>query len=184
MGLWKKTKQYGNLLIALMMTIGFGATFMIYAAGAPGSQDTNDDTEELNYELPDSTYTEEGFNRNFQEQVVIAAQNDVAMVNIIYENESQLQNIEDMRPVNDVFGDKAYIQVIDSGDASDIPTQAEISEYPAAVVLGGSISQRGVTPTIQSFEEEFTRTEIEREVCRAISDLQGVAAHCRSIGAF
>ena len=184
MGLWKKTKQYGNLLIALMMTIGFGATFMIYAAGAPSAQSPEDSTEELNYEIPESTYTEEGFDKNFQEQAVIAAQNDVAVVSIIYENQSQLENIEDMRPINDVFGDKAYIQVIDSADASDIPTQAEITDYPAAVVIGGSATSRGIAPTVQSFEEDFTRTDVEREICRALSNLQGVAAHCRSIGAF
>ena len=185
MGLWKKTKQYGNLLIALMMTIGFGATFMIYAAGAPSGQSPEDSTEELNYEIPESTYTEEGFDKNFQEQAVIAAQNDVAVVTVMYDNESQLESIEDMRPINNVFGEKAYIQVIDSGDSLDIPTQAEVTEYPAAVVIGGSISQRGISPTLQSFESgDFTRTDIEREICRAISDLQGIAAHCRSIGAF
>lgn len=184
MGLWKKTKQYGNLVIALMMTIGFGATFMIYAAGAPQAQNQDDNSEELNYELPESTYTEEGFNKNFQEQAVIAAQNDVAMVSIIYENESQLENIEDMRPINDIFGQKAYIQVVGSGDASDIPTQAEITDYPSAVVIGGSATPRGISPTVQSFEQDFTRQDVEREICRVISDLQGVAAHCRSIGAF
>lgn len=184
MGLWKKTKQYGNLIIALMMTVGFGATFMIYAAGAPQAQDQNDSSEQLNYELPNQTYTEEGFSKNFQEQAVTAAQNDIALVSVIYENESQLENVEDMQPITDTFGDKAYIQVVDFADASDIPTQAQIEDYPAAVVIGGSMSGNGVTPRLQLIQGEVTRTEVEQEICNVIGDLQGLAAHCQSIGAF
>ncbi|WP_414837656.1 hypothetical protein ACK3SF_05295 [Candidatus Nanosalina sp. VS9-1] len=183
MGLWKKVKQYGNLLIALMMAVGFGATFMIYAGGAPGGSTGNDDTQQLNYELPNSTYSETGFQKNYREQVVSAAQNDIAYVNVIYDNESQLENIEDMRPVASNFNNRAYVQVIPLSESEDLPSQTRIEDYPSAVVVGGSASQRGVIPRQEIISGDITQTEVETAVCNALSQLQGVAARCQSLGA-
>lgn len=184
MGVWKKTKQYGNLIIALMMTIGFGATFMIYAAGAPSSNPGNDDTQELNYELPQTTYTEEGFGKNYQEQVVAAAQNDIAFVNVIYDNESQLENIEDMQPVASNFQDRAYVQLISLDNAENLPSQTQIEGYPSAVVIGGSGSSQGVVPRQEIVSGNITQNEVEKGVCNVLSNLQGIAARCQSLGAF
>jgi hypothetical protein len=183
MGLWKKVKQYGNLVIALMMAVGFGATFMIYAGGAPGGSTGNDDTQNLNYELPASTYSEEGFQKSYREQVVSAAQNNIVYVNVIYDNKSQRENIENMQPVVSNFNDRAYVQVIPLSDSEDLPSQTQIEKYPSAVVIGGSASQRGVVPRQEIVSGNISQTEVEVAVCNALSQLQGVAARCQSLGA-
>lgn len=182
MSLWKKMKQYSSLLVAVMMAVGFGATFMLYAGGAPQAPDQGEQ-QELDLELPTETYTEEGFNKNFQELVVTAAQHNVAITTIIYEDEEQRETIEDMQGIPAEFNDRAYVQIVSFGNAEDLPTQADISDYPAAVTVSGSITGQGVIPSIEIVEEEITRNAVETSICNALNDLSGIAAKCQSIGA-
>ncbi len=178
-----KIKQYSGLAVAIMTAIGFSGVFMLYASGAPQAPDQGEE-QELNFEIPDQVYTEEGFNKNFQELIVTAAQHNIAITTVIYNNESERENIEDLEGVPQEFNDRAYVQIVPFENAEDLPTQADIEDYPAAVTVSGTISEQGVIPRMEMQQNEVTRDQVERDICNVLDDLQGISAKCQAIGAF
>lgn len=183
MGLKNKFKQYGNLMVALLITVGFGATFLVYGGGAGGTGNSNQNQQEQrNFTAPSTQYTEEGFNRSFTEQVVIGARDNVVFVNAIYDNESQIEDLRQLQEIQQIYGDKAYIQIVSSVQASDIVTRNGITNYPTVVVQGGIMTQRGPGPQ-QEVVQNITVRNVEEAICKTLSNLGSVAARCQQIGA-
>ena len=182
MGIVKELKQYGNLIIAVLITIGFGATFMLYGNGGGAQPDTGEQ-EEMNFTAPSENYRVGSFNRSYTEQVVIAAQNDVVFVNAFYDNESDREQLEQLESITQSFGDRVYIQVADSSQGAEIISRNSVTEFPSVVVQGGLMTQRGPAPQ-QTTVTNITQVNVERAICNTLTDLGGQAARCQQIGAF
>ncbi|MFB6116010.1 MAG: hypothetical protein ABEK10_00725 [Candidatus Nanosalina sp.] len=183
MGLGDKIKQYGNLLVALLITIGFGATFLVYGGGGSNTAPSNtNQQQQRNFTAPSQHYTEQGFNRSFTEQVVIAARDNVVFVNVIYNNESQVSDLRKLRDLQQTYGDKVYIQLVSSVQASDLVTRNGITDYPAVVVQGGVLTRRGPAPQKQVVKN-ITSMKVEKAICRTLGQLGSAAARCQQIGA-
>jgi len=183
MGLKKKIAQYGNLMVALLITVGFGATFLVYGGGGQsGPSQGNQDTEQRNFTAPSQNYIEGSFDRSFTEQVVIAARDNVVFVNAYYDNESQIEDLRKLRQVQESFGDKVYVQIASSVEGSEITSRNGVTEFPSVVVQGAVNTQRGPAPQ-QEVVENITVGNVEVAVCQTLSDLGSVAAKCQQIGA-
>ena len=179
----KKLSQYGNLFVAVLITIGFGATFLVYGGGGQsGPSANNQDTEQRNFTAPSQNYIEGSFDRSFTEQVVIAARDDVVFVNAFYDNETQIEELRNLQQVQERFGERVYIQVTDSAEGAEIVSRNGLNEFPAVVVQGGVMSQRGPAPQ-QEVVENVTVRGVEEAICNALTDLGNVAARCQQIGA-
>jgi hypothetical protein len=181
MGIWDKVKQYGNLIVALSMVIGFGATFMLYDTG--GQSRAPDQQEENNYTAPGQSFKIGSFDKSYNEQIVISAQQQAAFVNAYYDNESQRSQLESLQSLQETFPDRLYIQVVESGEAGDVPTQVGLTDYPSVAVVGGTASRRGVLP-VEKTVYPVNTTAVEKAVCNTLSNLQNSFAYCQSIGAF
>ncbi len=184
MGLKKKLSQYGNLMVALLITVGFGATFLVYGGGAggSGSSPANQDTEQRNFTAPSQNYIEGSFDRSFTEQVVIAARENVVFVNAYHDNESQIEDLRKLKQVQESFGDRVYVQISSSAEGSEIISQNRITEFPSVVVQGAVNTQRGPAPQ-QEVVQNITVRNVEVAVCKSLSDLGSAAAKCQQIGA-
>jgi len=184
MSLGKKLSQYGNLMVALLITVGFGATFLVYGGGAGGTGGNtgNQDREERNLTAPSQTYIEGGFDKSFTEQVVIGARDNKVFVNAYYDNESQIKDLRRLKQLQQDFGGHVFIQVLSSREGSEIVSRNGITEFPTVVVQGGVNTRRGLVPRQQTVENVSVRN-VEYAVCQTLSDLGGVAARCQQIGA-
>lgn len=181
MGIVDKLKQYGKLIIAVVITIGFGGTMFVYGGG--GSQPDTGEEQETNFTAPSQHYRLGSFNKSYTEQVVISARDDVVFVNAYYENESQKQQLEQLQPVTQNFGDRVYMQVIDTSTSIDVISRNGVNEFPAVVVQGGLMTQRGQAPQAQKVTN-ITQLNVERAICNGLTDLGGQAAKCQQVGAF
>jgi hypothetical protein len=182
MGMMDTVKQYGSLVVAFLMVFGFGATFLLYDTGGGGGTQTQQERE-LDFSSPDSRFVVGSLDRNYREQVRIAATEDSVFVNAYYRNESQRESLRDLRSVLDTFPGRVYIQVKDFLNASNIPTRLGATEYPSVAVLGGYPSSRGIVPS-SSVVSPVNQTAVERAVCNALTNVGDQFAYCRSIDAF
>lgn len=182
MGIVDKLKQYGNLIIAVLITIGFGGTMFVYGGGGGGQADTGED-QEMNFTAPSEHYRVGSFNKSYTEQVVISGSDDVVFVNAYYENESQREQLEQLKPVTENFGERVYMQVIDTSTSVDVISRNSVNEFPAVVVQGGIMTQRGPAPQSQVVTN-ITQLNVERGICNSLTDLGGQAAKCQQVGAF
>lgn len=178
-----KISQYGNLFVAVLITVGFGATFMVYGGGGQsGPSAANQDNEQRNFTAPSQNYVEGTFNRSYTEQVVIGARDDVVFVNAFYDNETQIEELRNLQQIQERFGDRVYLQIASSTQGADIVSRNGLNEFPAVVVQGGVLTQRGPGPQ-QEVVENVTVRGVEEAVCKTLTDLGDVAARCQQIGA-
>lgn len=182
MGIVKELKQYGNLIIAVLITVGFGATFMLYGNGGNQQPDTGEQ-EEMNFTAPAENYRVGSFNKSYTEQIVISARDDVVFVNAFYDNESDREQLEQLESITQNFGDRIYIQVTDSSQGAEIISRNSVAEFPSVVVQGGLMTQRGPAPQQQTVTN-ITEVNVERAICNTLTNLDGQAARCQQIGAF
>lgn len=184
MGLKDNLSQYGNLFIAVLITIGFGATFMVYGGGGQSgpSAANNQDQEQRNLTAPSKNYVEGSFDRSFTEQVVIGGRDDVVFINAFYDNETQIEELRNLKQVQERFGDRVYLQIADSVEGSEIVSRNGLTDFPSVVVQGGIMTQRGPAPQ-QEVVENVTVRSVEKAVCKTLTDLADVAARCQKIGA-
>jgi len=181
MGIVKELKQYGNLVIAVLITVGFGATFMLYGNGS--QQPDTGQEEEMNFTAPSQNFVVGSFNKSYTEQIVIAAQEDAVFVNAFYENESDREQLEQLETITQNFGDRVYIQVADSSQGGEIISRNSVVEFPSVVVQGGLMTRRGPAPQQQTVTN-ITQVNVERAICNTLTELGGQAARCQQIGAF
>jgi len=184
MGLKKKLSQYGNLAVALLITVGFGATFLVYGGGAggSGSNTPNQEQEAANFTAPSQNYIEGSFDRSFREQVGISSRDNVVFVNAYYDNESQIEDLRKLKQLQESFGDKVYVQILSSTEGGDIITRNGVTDFPSVVVQGVVNTQRGPAPQAEVVNNVTVR-DVEVAVCQTLPDLGSVAAKCQQIGA-
>jgi hypothetical protein len=183
MSLGDKLKQYGNLFIAVLITVGFGATFLVYGGGGAGGSgpSQNQNQEQRNFTAPSQQFSETGFNRSYIEQTVIAARQEAVFVNAVYDNESQIEELGQVRQIQERYGEKTFVQIVSSTQVPEIVSRNGITEFPAVAVQGGIITQRGPAPQQESVTN-ITVRNIEEAVCNTLNNLGSAAARCQQIG--
>ena len=183
-----KLKQYGIVIFGLMLGLGFGGSMFAQNYTGSSSSPQNNDQQTRNYTQPSQNYVVGSFNKSMNEQVVIAARNDKAFVSLFYETEEQRQELSNLSNIQNSFGDRVFIQLVNSTSGSDIITQNGIVDFPKVVVIGGQATQRGLVPkqvVVPGTEySNITRTNLERAVCNTLINLGSQAARCQQIGAF
>lgn len=166
----KKINQYGILLVGLMIGGGFALGGIVSYSGLV---DTNSQqSSEFNATLPSENYVEGSFGLDRQEQLVLAAQNDVVFVNAFYENEEQFENMSFLESIPGEFNNRVYVQVQNSSSSSPLLIEFGITEFPEAIVMGSSRNARALTV------ESVTEEEVEAKVCQVVRDWGDFAAKC------
>jgi hypothetical protein len=179
MGNWK---QYAIVLVGLSLGLGFSASMFAQDYTGGGSSSSSQETSR-NFTEPGKNFKVGSFNKSFREQVVIAARNDKAFVNAYYSSEEEKEELQSLQSVTDNWGDRVYIQVVNSSTESEILTRNGIVNFPKVVVVGATASQRGVVPQ-QEIISDITQENVERGICNAVTNLGSQAARCQAIGAF
>ncbi|MFB6242277.1 MAG: hypothetical protein ABEJ36_05775 [Candidatus Nanosalina sp.] len=179
MGDWR---QYGIGLIGIMLAFGFGGSML--ANNYAGSSTTSPNSQEKrNFTLPSQNFVVGGFDRSLTEQVVVAARNDVVFVNAYYDTKEQREDLRQLKEIRNNFGDRAYIQVVNSSTTSEILSRNGIVNFPKVVVVSGTTTSRGLVPR-QKVLSNTSQKKVERAICSVMTDLGENAAYCRRIGGF
>lgn len=165
-------KQYGILVMGLLIGGGFAFGGIASYAGITGGGNSNNGGEEFNTSLPAEQYSDGSYGLSAKEQLYIASQNDIVFVTGFYENSSQKQELTGLSPLPDRFNDRVYVSVVNSSEASDVFYNYGITEFPRVVVIGGNRNYR-TSPL-----EDVSAENVGQEVCSAFSSLGSVAPQC------
>jgi len=77
---------------------------------------------------------------------VISAREDRVFINAFYSSAEERDELENLQGIQQNFGDRAYIQIVNSSSGSDIITQNGIVDFPKVVVISGVQTRRGLSP--------------------------------------
>jgi hypothetical protein len=171
----KKLKQYGLVGVGIMVAIGFSGVFSY--SGLVNTNSQNQDRQEINATLPQENYAEESFDLSVQEQAYLAANNDVVLVNAVYENDSTVYS--DLETLPGEMNNRVYVNLVDSSESA-LTSNYEL-DVPSALVIGGqpSQTQRGTIPyTLRGADPD--RGSIKEVACGVMRDPGDLAATCFS----
>jgi len=169
----KKLKQYGTLVVGLLIGGGFAFGGIASYSSMNAQQNTQqNDRQEFNATLPESNFQEGSFGLSLQEMKILAVQNDVSFVNLYYENQAQKQQLEQLSSLNGQFGGRTYIAVINSTERDDINSYYSLTQFPRGVVVGGTRGQRG------SIVADPSQDKVSRAICNSFDSLGDQAANC------
>lgn len=172
MPLEKKAKQYGVLIVGLLIGGGFAFGGIASYSGLVSTGSNSNDGQQINTTLPGQNYADGGFSLSKREQQYIAYQNDVVFVNAFYETSSQKEQLENLEPLTSDFGDRVYVSVVNASE-SDLRYDFSITEYPKVVLIGGTQrSARGMIAT------DTSREAVSGQVCNAFRKLGEQSVNC------
>lgn len=175
MNVEKKLKQYGILIVGLMIGGGFAfGGIASYAGMVGGGQPSGDNGQQFNASLPDNNFQVESYGLDSREQRILAIQNDVVFVTGLYETEEQLQQIQQLEGVESNFNGRLYVQAVNNSEES-VFAQYGITEFPKAVVVGGA-GQRGSI----SMADDVSRQSISSRACQSYRNWGDLSAYCQS----
>ncbi len=163
----------------LMVAIGFMFMGAASLSGlTPDGQPDRGQQEEINAELPDSTYSETAYGLGINEQSVLSFQNQVVFVNIIYEDERP--ELEFMRNIEEDFDGRVYINYQEASESTFL-TQAQNAgimpdqlEFPEIIVIGDQPTELGPFVNRAQADEDSVRETI----CNGMRDVGSAAALC------
>jgi hypothetical protein len=137
MTLERKIKQYGVLVVGLLIGGGFAFGGIASYAGLVDSGNSNRNGETFDATLPTDNYRESTFGLSLREQQVLAAQNDVVFVNLMYSSENNV----DLSGFPSTMAGRAYVEV---ANETEVPydNQYGVTDFPAAVVVGSRRNAR------------------------------------------
>ena len=164
-----KIKQYGTLVVALMLGGGFAvsgiASFSAINSGLGG----NDNSQGFNASMPSEGFQSSAYDLSMREQRVLAYNNDVVFVNAFYGNESQRQRMSQYTELSDRFDGRVYVSLANSSEPSDLKINYGIVDYPAVVVVG---SDGPTTP------EDTSISAVSETICSGFRSLGQQSAQC------
>jgi hypothetical protein len=176
MNLNKKFKQYGTLIVGLMIGGGFAFGGIASYAGLVGGGQTADDSQnQFNATLPEDNFQLESYGLSSREQLVLAGRNDVVFVTGLYETEEELDQLRQLEGVESNFNGRMYVQAVNYSD-SQLFSQYGFTELPKVVVLGGA-GQRGSVNIAQSVDQQ----SISSQACRSFRNWNDLAAYCQGL---
>ena len=175
MNVEKKLKQYGILIVGLMIGGGFAfGGIASYAGMIGGGQSSGGNGQgEFNASLPQSNFQTGSFGLSDQEQVVLAVRNDVVFVTGLYRDEEELDQLQQLEGVESSFNGRMYVQAVNDSEEA-LFTQYGFTEFPKVVVVGGA-GQRGSV----SIADEVSQDSVSSAACRSIRNWGELSAYCQ-----
>jgi hypothetical protein len=177
MSLKKRTKQYMIGIIALMIGGGFAfGTMANMGSTIGGGQQNNNNQNQFDATLPNSTYTTASFDLTMQEQQILAYQNDVVFVNAFYgttEGKDQLKSLEGL---DQDFNGRLYVSNVNYSQSNF--QSYGFTNLPQAVVVGGTPVDQSRTMTV--ILQNVTRNDVARTSCNVMRNWNSLGAYCQS----
>lgn len=155
--------------MAILLGGGFAFGGIAAYSGMVNTGSSNSDQQQPNLTAPSQTFIDGQYNRSSQEKLYIASQNDYVFITGYYQTKEQRQQVEQYRTVAQNFNNRAYIEIV---NASVSPPPADITSYPAALVIG---SNRG-SPT--AVVQNATASDVRQAACNGIRNYGSLAATC------
>jgi len=162
-------KRYGVLFFGLLMAAGFtfgGMMSMSSMVQSPSGSGDSNNIEDA--ELPESHYSEDGFNLTDDQELYLAATHSKVFVTGYYSTESQKQMLSQLREVQDTFGDAVYIQLSDESSGR-LLDQTGISDYPAIILNAGVTQQGRLKVTSKQNVTEVNTSGVSDSICSLFS---------------
>ncbi|MBC5792794.1 MAG: hypothetical protein H8Z69_02020 [Nanohaloarchaea archaeon] len=164
-------QQIFILIIGLSIAGGFAFGGIAQFSGITGGGGSNNQQQEFNATLPSQNYMESSYSLSAREQRVLAVQNDIVFVNSFYSNQSQFEDMKQLESVPQDFGNRVYVNLVNSSSTNDVLYNYGITEFPKAVVIGGS--RQGVTTV-----SNVSTSTISSSACKVFATLGDQAANC------
>ncbi len=165
-------EQYGILVFGLLIAGGFAFGGIASYAGLTntGNQNAQD---EFNATVPDENYVEGSFDLTQREQMVLAYRDNFVFVNVFH-NESEENNLSQLKQLPDSFNDRVYVRSSDTSEASTMyyAYNTPQTDLPMAVVVGGNQGYR--TQPLEDLSQE----RLSSEVCDAFRSIDPVSTRC------
>ncbi len=139
---------------------------------------SNNNQQGFNATLPVQNFQETSFELTSQEMRVLAYQNDVVFVTGVYDTSSQKEMLKsELSDLPSQMNSRLYISLLNSSSdsiaANDIVTRFGLTEFPSAVVVGGSQGRSAL-----SIVQEPSSDEVVAASCDAMRDWGQLSATC------
>lgn len=165
-------EKYGVLILAILIGGGFLIGPMASYAGLTGGNSNPDNNDGPNVTLPSSNYAETPFSHSVQEQLYMAARDDVVFVTGYYNTSAGLEQVRSLQSLQSSFGDRLYLRAVNTSVQEPPVSSTREVTLPAAIVVGGSQS----SPT--ALVNNVNSTSLGSAVCDVIRTPGDSAAFC------
>jgi hypothetical protein len=174
MDIGKSIEQYGVLIIGLLIGGGFAfGGIASYSSMIGGGGSNFNGQNQFNATLPQNNFQTESFVLSSQEQLVLAARNDVVFVNGLYETEQDLNQIKQLEGVEDNFNGRIYVHAVNYSETTMF-SRYGFTDLPKAVVIGGA-GQKGSV----SIAENVDKQSVASAACRSYRNWNSLSAYCQ-----
>lgn len=167
-------KQYGVLVVGLLMAGGFAFGGMASYSSMINTQDPGEN--EIDAEVPSQTFKDGAYNLSVRERMYLSLRKDVVIVSAIYNTTEQKQALMDLQPVAEKFNGRAYISVVNAQE-SEVASQFSITESPRVLMFGYKTSQRQVPAAVKG---EITEANVVSTICSSMNQWGDAATYCTS----
>lgn len=169
-------KQYGILVVGLLMAGGFAFGGMASYSSSINSNGANNDNQ-INAELPSQNFKEGNYNLSVNERMYLTLREDVVFVSAIYNTTEQKQQLMSLQNLSGNFNDRVYISVVGASDSESANTYA-ITNYPTVLVYGYKSSQQQAPGRVKG---ELTESNVAATICSNMNTWGDVASYCASV---
>lgn len=161
-------KQLGIAIVGLLIGGGFAFGGIASYAGITNSQQQSQ--QDFNRTLPSNNFVQGDAGLNTREQMALAYQNDVVLLNIFYDTQQQKDNLSKLQTLPEEFNNRLYILMVNSSSTSDVMVNYGVSEYPAGVMVAG--------PRTVMNMDNLTEERVSEGLCNSVRNLGSLAAKC------
>ena len=155
----------------LMVAIGFMFMGAASLSGlTPDGNPNQGSPQEINAEMPDSTYSTESFGLGINEQAQLAFENEVIFVNAIYQEEPDFEYLEG---IDEEFDGRVYVNYQQASE-SQFTDAFQIQDFPAIVVVGDQQTEQG--PYLDRPAND--RESVKQSICSGMRNVGAQAAIC------
>ena len=169
-------KQYGVLVVGLLMAGGFAFGGMASYSSMINSNGANNNNNQIDAELPSENFKEGNYNLSVNERMYLTLREDVVFVSAIYNTTEQKNQLMNLQNLSGNFNDRAYISVVSASDSESSNTYA-ITNYPTVLVYGYKTSQQQAPARVTG---ELTERNVAATICSNMNKWGDVASYCAS----
>jgi len=167
-------KQYGVLVVGLLMAGGFAFGGMASYSTMIDTQSSNDN--EIDAELPSDNFREGAYDLSVNERMYLSLQEDVVFVSAIYNTTEQKEQLMDLQGLEENFDGRVYMSVV-SQDESEVSRTYSITEMPSVLLFGYTTSARE-NPSPGIVRGDLTEENVASTICSSMNEWTGVESYC------
>ncbi|MFB6203762.1 MAG: hypothetical protein ABEK01_04705 [Candidatus Nanohaloarchaea archaeon] len=169
-------EKYGTVFVALLIGGGFAFGGIASFSGLvnTGNPQSPSGGQGKKVTMPSERYSTEPYNLTYSAQSQLAVVNNVAFVNGLYATEEGKSRLAELKGVTDRFDPQVYMNLANYTEYSVMVTEANVTAYPAIVVVGSnSAAPTQVLPT-----ENLTETALDSTVCKGLATVRNGLSYC------